>query len=300
MKNILSFASILFLCGSLTTFSQINNFSKYGQLIKVGFSTAPFPHSERINGHTYKKQKYPADVHYSDSSVAIFIPKNFNEKNKTDFVFYFHGWYNNIDTTLSNFQIIEQFYSSNKNAILIFPEGPRNSPDSFGGKFEDSSGFYNFMKELSGYLEKNNIIRSKEVGSIILSGHSGAYKIISSIIHSGGMTEKISEVYLFDALYDKLSIFTEWVLKSNGRFINIFTPDGGTRELSLLMIEDLTDWNTLPLLIEEDELDQSILAKNPVIFIDSQLNHNEVIYKNQQFYLFLKTSRLSDKTKKGN
>ena len=128
MKDILFFGSMLFLCGCLKTFYQINNFSRSGHRMKVGFLTAPFPQSERINGHTYKKQKYPADVHYSDSSVAIFIPKNFNEKNKTDFVFYFHGWYNNIDTTLSNCQIIEQFHSSDKNAILICPEGPRNSP----------------------------------------------------------------------------------------------------------------------------------------------------------------------------
>lgn len=285
------FLLVLFFTASLFAQSP-DNYSEYGRLIKIQLSTAPFPHPLRSAGHTYRKILYPADIHYSDNSVAIFIPKNFTPDSETDFVFYFHGWYNNIDSSLAQYKIIEQFAESKKNAILIFPEGPRNSPDSFGGKFEDELGFKNFMNEILDYLSDADIIPEKKTGSIVLSGHSGAYRIISSIISVGGLTPHIKEVYLFDALYDRLEIFTQWIQENDGRFVNIFTPEGGTNDLSLLMVEDLTDLNIPNLLMIESAVDEEILRDNKIIFIDSPLSHNEVISKNKQFYNYLKTSSL--------
>jgi len=294
MKNMISaFLLILLIFPFLLTFSQsAGDYSEYGKLVKIPLSSAPFPHPLRSSGHTYNGKEYPADIHYSDSTVAIFIPNGFNPEKTTDFVFYFHGWYNNIDTALALFNITEQFTESGKNAILIFPEGPRNSPDSFGGKLEDSLGFQILMNDILEYLSHTNTIHGKNIGSIVLSGHSGAYRIISSIIMVGGLTPFIKEVYLFDALYDRLAVFTQWIIESKGRFINIFTPEGGTKDMSLLMIEDLTDWNAPPLLIIESAVDEDILMNNKVIFIDSPLEHNDVIAKNKQFFYYLKTSSL--------
>ncbi|MHC1737448.1 MAG: hypothetical protein AB9882_05515 [Ignavibacteriaceae bacterium] len=293
INMIIAFFFILVLLPPAGTFAQSpDNYSDYGRLIKIRLSTAPFPHPFRSAGHTYKKTTYPADIHYSDNSVAIFIPKGFNPDDAVDFVFYFHGWYNNIDSSLAKFRIIEQFSESNKNAILIFPEGPRNSPDSFGGKFEDALGFKNFMNDILKYLREEAIIREKNIGAIVLSGHSGAYRIISSIISVGGLSTNIREVYLFDALYDRLDVFSNWIIENNGRFVNIFTPDGGTKDMSLLMIEDLTDRNISNLLMIESAVNEKVLTDFKVIFIDSPLGHNDVIAKNKQFYYYLKTSSL--------
>ena len=59
-----------------------------------------FPHEKRAKGHTYEGKAYPADLHYSDRTVAIFVPKGFRAGDATDLVFYFHGWRNNVDDTL--------------------------------------------------------------------------------------------------------------------------------------------------------------------------------------------------------
>lgn len=295
INNIIAIFLLLVLLLPAGTIAQSSdNYSDYGRLIKINLSTAPFPHPLRSAGHNYKKTTYPADIHYSDSSVAIFIPKNFIPGEKTDFVFYFHGWYSNIDSSLAKFRIIEQFSESHKNAILIFPEGPRNSPDSFGGKFEDALGFKNFMNDILKYLRDEAIIREENIGSIILSGHSGAYRIISSIISVGGLSHLIREVYLFDALYDRLDVFTSWIIENNGRFVSIFTPDGGTADMSLLMLEDLTKLEISNLLIIESAVDEKILTDYKVIFIDSPLSHNDVIARNKQFFNYLKTSSLGN------
>ncbi|MEI9866286.1 MAG: hypothetical protein WDN00_17365 [Limisphaerales bacterium] len=107
--------------------------------------------------------------------------------------------------TLAKFQLIEQFCASGKNAILIVPEGPRNASDSFGGKLEDTNGFALFMAEAMGKLErglqpasmsidqttvKRPEGRAPEIGSIILSGHSGGYHVMAAILDHGGLSAK--------------------------------------------------------------------------------------------------------------
>jgi len=63
---------------------------------------------------------------------------------------------------------------SRRNAVLVVPQGPRNAPDSFGGKLEDADGFngswqtYPTLKQKSGLQRKDFAI-----GQIVLSGHSG-------------------------------------------------------------------------------------------------------------------------------
>ena len=71
-----------------------------------------FPHEKRAKGHTYEGKAYPADLHYRDSTVAIFVPKGFRAGDATDLVFYFHGWRNNVDDTFAKFRVAEQLAAS--------------------------------------------------------------------------------------------------------------------------------------------------------------------------------------------
>ncbi len=286
-KNLLLLLSLmLFNCGICQDYSSV------GEVIRLELSTAPFPHSARANGYTYSDKVFPADKHYSDSTVMVFIPKHFTKPEQTDFVIYFHGWYNNIDTACKKFNILEQFSGSNKNAILIFPEGPKNSPDSFGGRLEDENGFSKMMNDILTELVKQNKISSDKIGNIILAGHSGAYRVISFILMRGGLTDKIKEVFLFDALYAELEKYIYWFTNYNGKFINIFTDNGGTKEDSYSMMDDLTGWKIPFILKEEDEISNSELKNNKLIFIHSKLGHNEVVTNNNNLTKFLFASCL--------
>src|SRR5207244_3266740 len=111
--------------------------------------SAPFPHPARAEGHKYKEKVYPAADHYSDNTVGIFIPKGFRETGRIDFIVHFHGWNNNVASVLRQYKLGDQLVQSARNAVLVVPQGPRDAPDSFGGKLEDPDGFKHFMKEVA-------------------------------------------------------------------------------------------------------------------------------------------------------
>ena len=126
------------------------------------------------------------------------------------------------------------------------------------------------------------------MGNITLAGYSGAYRIIAYIIMRGGLIEKINKVILFDGLYADVGKYSYWIDHYNGKFINIYTPNGGTKRESENLMECLTAWNIPFRLVAEDELSASIIRENRIIFIESQLTHNEVISIRRQFTKFLR------------
>jgi hypothetical protein len=270
-------------------------FTEYGELLITQLSSAPFPHPRRAAGHTYQKQLYPADKHYSDSSVALFIPRGFRQTESVDIVVHLHGWRNNIDTTLSRYRLPQQLYESGKNAILVVPEGPRNAPDSFAGKLEDTGGLKRFVADVVDFLFSRSIIKTRSVGKIILSGHSGAYEGIAFSLMRGGIPEKIREVFLFDALYGETEKFTYWLDRFNGKLINIYTDSGGTAWETKAMMEDLTGWGIPYVAKDESALSPSDFQTNRLIFVHSDLEHEMVVGARMQFREYLKASGLSNR-----
>jgi len=271
---------------STQVFSQID-FNSLGKVYRFELSNAPFPHKDRENGHTYKDKIYSAEEHYSDSTTLVYMPEYFTHNEKIDIVVYFHGWNNNVDSVISRFDLLKQFYESGLNAILIMPEGPKNAPDSFGGKLEEKGIFTRFINETLDSLSKK-LNTTFTLGNITLAGHSGAYRVIAYILMRGGLTEKISKVILFDGLYADVEKYSYWLDHYNGKFINIYTPTGGTKQESENLMECLNAWNIHFAFVTEDKLTDSILQNNRIVFIASQLKHNEVVSKNRQFTKFLR------------
>lgn len=285
----------LFVTFSCLLYAQpiTERYKHLGEMFMPEFASAPFPHSERINGHTYKSQTFSFQEHYNDSSVAIFIPNDFMPTANTDFVVYFHGWNNNIDGACAKFNLIEQFSGSHKNAIFVFPEGPKNSRDSFGGKLEEKDGLKNLISDVLKYLAEKRKINNTKIGKIILAGHSGAYRVISFCSMRGGLTQNISDVLLFDALYGHTEKFLYWIENFKGRFINIYTDKGGTKNESENLMDDFDAWGISYFKVEELELQLNDLLNNRLIFIHTDLIHREVVAKRNQFRDYLRTSKLS-------
>ncbi len=282
MKNYL-IAFLLFIQMNLT-YSQ-----QGGEFLRFEFSNSMFPHILRNDGHIYRDSHFPKDLHYSDSTTLCYVPKNFKPKKKINLVVYFHGWYNNVDSSNKQFKLSEQFEKSGVDAILVMPEGPKNAPDSFGGKLEEKNVFKNFCDELIGKLSAP-FNHKFEIDKIILAGHSGAYRVISFILLHGGLNDNIHSVILFDGLYGQTEKYSYWLDHYRGNFINIFTPDGGTKGESENLMKCLSAWNIDYSFVDENSLTPEILSKNRIVFIASQLGHNEVIATKNQFEQFLKTS----------
>ena len=263
-----------------------------GDLYRQSFSSAPFPHPDRSNGRLYGGKTFSAAEHYSDSSVAIFVPKQFRQGKVTDLVIYFHGWYNNIDSACVQFSLLDQFAAAGKNAVFIFPEGPKDSPDSFGGRLESDSGLQRLVEDVLLYLKKEGRIRTTVPGRIVLAGHSGAYRVISYILLRGGLTKNIADVILFDALYGQTEKFAYWLDHSKGRFVNIYTDSGGTRQESENLMADLDAWKMKYFAATETLTTEKDLRTNRILFLHSDLEHNDVIGKRSQFLKFLRTGPL--------
>jgi hypothetical protein len=272
-------------------------YAAYGQLILAPFASAPFPHPARAGGHNYQDKVYSAAEHYSDNTVALFIPKGFRETGRIDFVIHFHGWNNTVAGTLGTFRLIEQLVASGKNAVLVVPAGPHDAPDSFGGKLEDRDGFRRFMDDVVATLRKRAGFKTKDflAGRIILSGHSGGYHVIAGILDRGGLAKNADEVWLFDALYGQVESYLKWSDQTHGRLLNIYTDHGGTKEESEKLQQRLTARGTKILATEEAALAADKLRDAQFAFIHTDLAHNDVVAKRNEFTLFLKTSALADR-----
>lgn len=269
----------------------------HGRLIMAAFASAPFPHPARAAGHTYKGKLYPPAEHYADSTVALFIPKDFRETDRVDLVVHFHGWNNTVAGTLATFHLVEQLVASGKNAVLVVPEGPHNAPDSFGGKLEDPDGFRRFMDEVATTLRTQGGFKRTDfsIGRIILSGHSGGYHVIAGILDCGGLARNADEVWLFDALYGQADSFLAWADRSQGRLLNISTDHGGTKEESENLKARLAARGTPIYATEETALSAAALKEKQFVFIHTDLGHNDVLDHRNQFTLFLKASVLADR-----
>ncbi len=261
-----------------------------GKLIRFSSANAMFPDTARVNGHDYNGKHYDAATYYSDSSIFVYVPKNFSAGKKINLVFWFHGWGNNIDTAVKQYQLLEQFDASGRNAIFVFPEGPKNAPDSYGGKLEQPQVFQALVKEVAGKLAENKIVRSKKIFSlddydISLAGHSGAYRVISRIVNK----TPVNEVILFDAMYGGNDAYLEWLSVPEHRFINIYTKDGGTFDNSHWIMNKLTDSLHVPIVsMNEEEVNETVLQNNNKVFMFSNQAHNDVIAHNRNWERFLR------------
>lgn len=264
-----------------------------GEAVTIGMKSAPFPHPKRSAGHTYDGKTYFAEQHYRDSSVMVIVPKGFKAAKTLDVVVYLHGWNNSIDTATAQFRIAEQFAESGKNAVLVFPEGPRFAPDSFGGKLEDSCGLQRLLAETLEIIRRTKNINGK-LGNVILAGHSGAYRAIAFMLLRGGVP--VREVWLLDALYGQTEKFAHWLdhdcKQQKGRFIASYTDGGGTKAECEKLMEDLAAWKIPFRLAEEQSLMEQDLKRSNVLFIHTDLSHNDVIARRSQFRQYLETSCL--------
>ncbi len=265
-----------------------------GTFVRLQLSSAPFPHPVRDTGHIYGGQHFPADVHYRDSTVGVFLPRGFRSDKPLDLVVHVHGWWNNVDSVFAQFRLAEQLVGSGKNAALVVPQGPKNAPDSFGGRLEEQNTFRRFVEDIGDALYARRLIAAPPVRRIVLSGHSGAYRMMSFILLRGGVTDRISEVYAFDALYGQLEKYGHWLTHSKGRFVAIYCDSGGTKSTTESLMEDLKGWQVS--FAAREETDPALdLKKERITFIHSDLGHNEVISRRDQFRKFLESGTLQGK-----
>ena len=135
MKAFRIIVCMLFVLASTAAFAQNAN---NAVIFHIQSTHTSFPDTGRANGHIYDKVLYATADHYRDSTVLIIAPKNLDAKKKVDLIFWFHGWRNNVDSAAVKYQLTRQFLASGLNAVLVLAETAKDSPDSYGGKLENT------------------------------------------------------------------------------------------------------------------------------------------------------------------
>jgi len=265
----------LFLISSLNLSAQDNT----GAVTFHIYSThTSFPDTGRLKGHVYDSVLYTAREHYQDSTVLIIAPKNLDAKKTLDLVFWFHGWRNSVDNAAVRYELTKQFIDSKRNAVLVLAETARNSPDSYGGKLENSGDFQALVADVVQGLKGKKLIGEKcREGHILLGGHSGAYRVMARIIKNGG--EPIDEAMLFDSLYGETEIFMDWIkADSHHRFIHLYTDFGyGPKDESMRMNQLLDKDKIGYYLVEEKELKPEMYSQHNLVYVHSLKQHDEIV-----------------------
>lgn len=258
-----------------------------GKSFRITSHYAMFPDSLRNHEpRIYDKKIYSAAEHYSDSSAYIFVPDYFDKNKPFHFVIWFHGWNNNIDSVLAYYHLQEQFYAAHLNAIFLFPEGPENAPDSYGGKFEKADTFNYFMNDVMNFLQKEKCINKNISFDMIYAGHSGAYRVMSYLLLYA--KNNCKAVLLFDALYGEQEKFAVQLQKHpDCKMINVYTDSGGTYQNSMNLAKEMKAWQWKYVLKEEDNFIKEDLQKNQVVFLHSKKQHNDVVAYKNNFQRFL-------------
>lgn len=154
----------------------VGSMHRAGTGFLVPFASAPYPHASRAAGHLYQGKLYDAAAHYSDSTVAIYVPAGFRQCARVDLVVHFHGWNNNVRHVLERYRLREQLDASGCNAVLVVPQGPKDAPDSGDGKLElDEGAFARFVHDVAAWLHTQGVTQTDAIGKIVLTAHSGGY-----------------------------------------------------------------------------------------------------------------------------
>lgn len=259
-----------------------------GDLALVPFKSAPFPHSSRDQGFTSGTTFYPRDPHYTDSTVGIFIPKQFKPGKSINFVVHFHGHNNHVQQVFEQYDLARQMRMSGLNAVLLVPQGPRDVPDSTDGKLQYDQGSLTALlnEALAVLAQEGRIAPTATLGHIALTAHSGGYLVTTYICDRKELYDKITDVILFDSTYGGLPAFADYAATPPHRLISICTEHLGHENARLIAL--LQKRHVEPrVLFEEDVTDADVAKRGPMIVLTTTLEHNDVISKRDYFAKWL-------------
>lgn len=268
-----------------------------GRVILRPFATAPYPHVSREKGWTNRAGKVFAAEHYQDSTIGIFVPDGYRPGEVLDVVVHFHGHGSNVAKNLDDFQLCRQFAEAGVNAVLVMPQGPKNVPDSGGGRLELEPGaFAAMVEDVRKFLVAEKVTAADRVGKIVITAFSGGYKVAAAVLEIGGIERdgqlpEITDVLLFDSSYGSLDRFARFAAAGGSRLVSIYTEH--LRDENEVMRKLMLEAGLRPREVAEPVNGRELLIGPGVIFISTGLRHFEVPMKSGYFRRLLETSGLA-------
>ena len=268
---------------------------EFGHTATFRMDHAPYPHHSRDNGYTMEEmyhpprdghyvyrfdpEFYPRDPHYIDNTVALVIPRGYRVSKDVDLLFFFHGAYMDLATSLQleDWALRKQIHDSGKNLIMVLPQGPYKAADIGGGKLEDPGGLRRLVIEVLEKLKQEGKTTSLKTGRIVLSGHSAGYRVMSFCLEHGGMENHIREVYLLDGCHDRFDRFALWAGRNRqARLLSIFTDGLAWQHVSMMLqMQELEV--PVELVAEGKVTDEMLRRKRALLMFTNDTHHNTAL-----------------------
>ncbi|MEW6512148.1 MAG: serine hydrolase, partial [Bacteroidota bacterium] len=224
---------------------------------------APFPHSARTNGYVGGDgTRYPWFPHYADSSIVVFVPEGFHETPEgANVIVHFHGHMNDNVQTLEQYAIPQAMIAKNVNALLILPQGPYRARDSFGGKMEDEGGFRRMVEDVLATMKHEEVVTTDRIARVIISAHSGGYRPAGFSLSRGPVLDRVTHVFLFDALYGQHESFRDWLLTGGGAINAAFTEHLAKQhaQFALSVVSAGKRWSMTPTPVDHEQVVQTFM-----------------------------------------
>lgn len=245
-----------------------------GRTSVVRLRAAPFPH--------------PSRPQYRSDRVLVFVPAGHRPGPTLDVVVHYHGHRAEAVSSAKARLLREQLAASGRDAVLLCPQGPLRAADSAGGKHEEAGGLRRFLDEALALLVSEGVAPEGAAwGRVILSGHSGAYRVIARALDQGGVD--VQEVWLHDAVYGQLPSFVRWATGGEGRrLVSTHTPHGGTRANNGELRRQLVALG-VPVVTADDDAQH---AGARAVIVAAPETHDQVTHLRRRFERFLRTSCL--------
>ncbi len=231
-----------------------------------------------------------SDSRFNDNSCLVYVPKHFNKNKQWHLMLWFHGWNNNIQSTIEQFKLREQIVLSGANVILIMPEGVKNGNDSYCGNWEQTNYFNYFMEDVKLKLKSEKIVDNITANNqLIISGHSGASRALVQVMDFSSTT--IKAILMFDAIYSHETNIINCLKKNPScKLVNLHTSreacTTSTKNLVQLMQKQKINY----LQKQDTDVTDAELKSNRILCLSSNLSHNDVPVSYNYLSRFLKAS----------
>jgi hypothetical protein len=189
-------------------------------------------------------------------AALVYLGKGFRASGPLNLVVHYHGWANCIenDGEARNsacskggaarvaHNLIGQLDQSEANAALVLVERAFDQNTSADGRLAEAGFFRAMILELLPHLGElaGRAYTEADLGSIVLTSHSGGYIATAHTLDRGGLTGHVTQVILLDSAYGNLDQFEAWEKSSLGtaRLAVVYTDSAGTAANSRKLATD--------------------------------------------------------------
>jgi len=189
-------------------------------------------------------------INVNSKLVSVIVPRNYISSGKC--MIHFHGlrvasWDRTASGTIQYFKFVDSLYMEAPDTLMIAPVG------SYGSSNYSLQRDYGELTQNLKLLDGVDARTDETCASIIVSGHSAAYRPITQLLGnannypSNRFSKMLKNVFLFDALYSSsVSGYSKWIGSSTEHYAWNVSPSGSsTRPNSLKIAKSARYTNVL-------------------------------------------------------